>query len=39
MNNIDLGKVLVELQGLTDIEEMLITQIFPIISIYYLCDG
>ncbi|GBC03494.1 hypothetical protein RclHR1_05150004 [Rhizophagus clarus] len=38
-NNMDLGDVPEELQGLTQIEEMLIAQIFPIISVYYLRSG
>ncbi len=35
----DPDEVLVELQGLTNIEEMLIAQIFPIVSVYYLRGG
>ncbi|CAG8491367.1 6132_t:CDS:2, partial [Racocetra fulgida] len=35
-NNMDPGKALKELKGLTDIEEMLIAQIFLVISVYYL---
>ncbi|CAG8719914.1 12376_t:CDS:2, partial [Racocetra fulgida] len=38
-NNMDPGDVSEELKGLTDIEEMLIAQIFPVISVYYLRDG
>ena len=35
-NNMDLGEVPEQLQRLTKIEEMLITQIFPIVSVYCL---
>ena len=38
-NNMDPGEVPEELRGLTQIEEMLIAQIFPIISIYCLHAG
>lgn len=38
-NNMDPGEVPKELRGLTQIEEMLIAQIFPIISVYYLRGG
>jgi hypothetical protein len=33
-NNMDPGDLPEELQGLTEIEEMLIAQIFPVISVY-----
>ncbi|GBB92622.1 hypothetical protein RclHR1_20340001 [Rhizophagus clarus] len=36
-NNIDLGDVPEELKGLTEIEKILISQTFPIVSVYYLC--
>ena len=39
VNNMDPDEVPVELQGLTNIEEMLIAQIFPIVSVYYLRGG
>jgi hypothetical protein len=35
-NNMDLGDVLNELRGLIQVEEMLIAQIFPIVSVYCL---
>jgi len=35
-NNMDPGDIPEELQELTEIEEMLIAQIFPIVSVYYL---
>ena len=38
-NNIDPGKVPDELQGLTEIEEMLIAQIFTVMMIYRLRGG
>jgi len=38
-NNMDPGEVPKELQGLTQIEEMLIAQIFPIVSVYCLRGG
>ncbi|CAG8739329.1 20867_t:CDS:2, partial [Gigaspora margarita] len=38
-NNMDPGDVPKELQGLTEIEEMLIVQIFPVISVYCLRGG
>lgn len=38
-NNMDPGEVPEQLQGLTEIEEMLIAQIFPIISVYCLRGG
>jgi hypothetical protein len=38
-NNMDPGDVPEELQGLTEIEEMLIAQIFPVISVYCLRGG
>ncbi len=38
-NNIDPGEVPEELQNLTKIEEMLIAQIFPVISVYSLRRG
>ena len=38
-NNMDPGEVPDELQGLTQIEEMLIAQIFPIVSVYCLRGG
>ncbi|CAG8803458.1 10099_t:CDS:2 [Cetraspora pellucida] len=38
-NNMDLGNVPEELQGLTEIEEMLIAQIFPVVSVYRLRGG
>ena len=38
-NNMDPGDVPEELSCLTEIEEMLIAQIFPIVSVYYLREG
>ena len=38
-NNMDPGDVPKELKDLTEIEEMLISQTFPIISVYYLRGG
>ena len=38
-NNMDPGDVPEELKGLTEIEEMLIAQTFPIGSVYYLRGG
>ncbi len=38
-NNMDPGEVPEELQGLTEIEEMLIARIFPIVSVYCLRGG
>ncbi|CAG8661439.1 4989_t:CDS:2 [Ambispora leptoticha] len=38
-NNMDPGDVPTELQGLTDIEEMLIAQVFPVMSVYTLRGG
>ena len=38
-NNMDPGDVPEELQDLTEIEEMLIAQIFPIVSVYCLRGG
>jgi hypothetical protein len=38
-NNMNPGDVPEKLQGLIQIEEMLIAQIFPIVSVYYLRDG
>ncbi|CAG8500444.1 41832_t:CDS:2, partial [Gigaspora margarita] len=38
-NDMDPGEVLQELQGLTEIEEMLIAQVFPVIMVYKLCGG
>jgi hypothetical protein len=38
-NNMDPGDVSEELQGLTEIKEILIAQIFPIVSVYYLSGG
>jgi ATP-dependent DNA helicase PIF1 len=38
-NNMDPGDVPEELQGLTQIEEILIAQIFPVISVYCLRGG
>ena len=35
-NNMDPGEIPDELQGLTEIEEMLIAKIFPIVSVYCL---
>jgi len=35
-NNMNPGEVPDELKGLTKIEEMLIAQTFPIVSVYYL---
>ena len=34
-NNIDPDDVLEDLQGLTNIEKMLISRIFPVILVYY----
>ena len=39
LNNMDPSKVPNDLCDLTEIEEMLITQIVPIISVYYLRDS
>ncbi len=36
-NNMDLGEVPDELQDLTEIEEMLIVQVFFVMSVYRLC--
>ncbi len=38
-NNMDPGDVPEKLKGLTEIEEMLIAQTFPIVSVYYLRGG
>ncbi|CAG8763820.1 18196_t:CDS:1 [Gigaspora margarita] len=38
-NNMDSGVLPEELTGLTEIEEMLIAQIFPVVSVYYLHGG
>ncbi|CAG8791829.1 22137_t:CDS:2, partial [Gigaspora margarita] len=38
-NNMDPGEVPEELQGLTEIEEMLIVQVFPVMVVYRLCGG
>ncbi|CAG8799932.1 5916_t:CDS:2, partial [Gigaspora margarita] len=38
-NNMNLGEVPEELQGLTEVEEMLIAQVFTVISVYKLCGG
>lgn len=38
-NDMDPGEVLEELQGLTEIEEMLIAQVFTVISVYRLRGG
>ncbi|CAB4416219.1 unnamed protein product [Rhizophagus irregularis] len=38
-NNMDPGEVPDELQGLTDIEEMLIAQVFTVMSVYQLRGG
>ena len=38
-NNMDPGDVPEDLQGLTEIEEMLISRIFPVISVYCLRGG
>ncbi|CAG8816966.1 1521_t:CDS:2, partial [Cetraspora pellucida] len=38
-NNMDPGEVPEELQNLTDIEEMLIAQVFPVMSVYKLRGG
>ncbi|CAG8835909.1 6852_t:CDS:1, partial [Gigaspora margarita] len=38
-NNMDPEEVPEELQGLTEIEEMLIAQVFPVIVVYRLCGG
>ena len=38
-NNMDPGDVPEELQGLTEIEEMLVAQIFPIVSVYCIRGG
>ena len=38
-NNMDPGEVPEELQGLTDIEEMLIAQVFTVMSVYRLRGG
>ncbi|PKC56912.1 hypothetical protein RhiirA1_499427 [Rhizophagus irregularis] len=38
-NNMDPGEVPDELQGLTDIEEMLIAQVFTVMSVYRLRGG
>ena len=38
-NNIDPGNVPEELQELSEIEEMLITRVFPVISVYRLREG
>ncbi|CAG8821419.1 19353_t:CDS:1 [Gigaspora margarita] len=38
-NNMDPGDTPEELKGLTEIEEMLIAQIFSVVSVYYLCGG
>ncbi|CAG8559029.1 9051_t:CDS:10, partial [Scutellospora calospora] len=38
-NNMDPGEVPEELQGLTEIEEMLIAQVFPVMVVYRLCGG
>ncbi|CAG8767463.1 1014_t:CDS:1, partial [Gigaspora rosea] len=37
--NMDPGNIPEELMGLTEIEEMLIAQVFPVISVYYLRGG
>ena len=38
-NNIDLSDVLDELKGLTEIEEMLIAQVFTVMTVYRLRGG
>ncbi|CAG8703771.1 42153_t:CDS:2 [Gigaspora margarita] len=38
-NNMDPGKIPNELQGLTEVEEMLIAQVFTVMSVYNLCRG
>src|SRR5438270_9193290 len=38
-NNMDPGDVPEDLQGLTEIEEMLISRIFPVVSVYCLRGG
>ncbi|CAG8666363.1 30185_t:CDS:2 [Gigaspora margarita] len=38
-NNMDPGDVPKELKDLTEVEEMLIAQIFPVVSVYYLYEG
>ena len=38
-NNMDLEDVPEELQGLTEIEEMLIAQVFTVMSVYRLRSG
>ncbi|CAG8830479.1 21829_t:CDS:1, partial [Gigaspora margarita] len=38
-NNMDPGEVPEELQGLTEIEEMLIAQVFSVIVVYRLREG
>ncbi|CAG8641197.1 7999_t:CDS:2 [Cetraspora pellucida] len=38
-NNMDPGDVSKELKCLTEIEEMLIAQVFPVVSVYYLHGG
>ena len=38
-NNMDPGEVPEELQGLTEIEEMLIARVFPVMSVYKLRGG
>ncbi|CAG8792307.1 10618_t:CDS:2, partial [Gigaspora rosea] len=38
-NNMDPGEVPEELQGLTEIEEMLIAQVFPVMVVYRLRRG
>ena len=38
-NNMDLGDIFDELKGLTDIEEMLIAQVFTVMTVYQLRGG
>ncbi|CAG8616750.1 6262_t:CDS:2, partial [Cetraspora pellucida] len=38
-NNMNPGDIPQELQNLTNIEDMLIVQVFPVVSVYNLCGG
>ena len=38
-NNINSGNVLEELKGLTEVEEILIVQVFTVMSVYWLQEG
>ncbi|EXX66669.1 hypothetical protein RirG_121570 [Rhizophagus irregularis DAOM 197198w] len=38
-NNMDPGKVPDKLRDLTEIEKMLVAQVFPVMSVYRLCGG